>query len=814
MLSAYRILDLSDEQGLLCGQILADLGADVIQVEPPGGSTARRQGPFAGDIRDPERSLFWWAYTRNKRSLVLDLEAPGGRDELRALARTADFLIESGAPGDLARRGLGYEDLAAQNPGLVYVSITPFGQDGPKADRPATDLTLWAAAGPLILTGDEDRAPVRITGVPQAFLHASMDGALAALVALFERLRSGRGQHVDISAQQSCTAATQCGILASAIGDAPFQRIAGGTRNGPLRLQLVFPASDGHVAITHVFGSAIGPATRRLMEYVYDNGFCDAATRDKDWDAYGGLLLSGREPFEEFERVKGVIASCTASRTKAELFKAGLDRGLLIAPVCTLREVVESQQLAVREYFQKLDSDEGRSVVYPGPFAKLGAAPIRYRRRPPRIAEHRDELRAEARPSRPEPSSAPRATDAELPLAGVKILDFMWALAGPGATRALADWGATVVRLESTTKVDVCRTLHPYVGGVTEPELSAMFHSTNAGKLMITLDPRKPEGREVVLDLVRWADVVTESFSPKGMRGFGLGYETLREVKPDLIMLSTCLMGQTGPLAGFAGFGNLAAALAGYHELTGWPDRAPAGPFSAYTDYIAPRYNAIAVLAALEHRRRTGQGQHIDLAQEEAALHLLAPAILDYTVNGRVLSRQGNVDPEMAPHGVYPCAGEDRWVAIAVRDDPDWRALCRAMEQPGLARDARFASADKRLGQRAELDRVLARFTEKLAMEEVEAKLLAVGVPVHAVQNGLELARDAQLLHRGHFIELPLPGGSRTVVESARFRMSRSTASVPQVAPTFGCDNEHVLKKILGYDDDRVAQIVIAGALE
>jgi benzylsuccinate CoA-transferase BbsF subunit len=253
----------------------------------------------------------------------------------------------------------------------------------------------------------------------------------------------------------------------------------------------------------------------------------------------------------------------------------------------------------------------------------------------------------------------------------------MWALAGPGATRTLADCGARVVRIESTSRLDVCRTLNPWLNGEIGPENSAIFHSTNAGKRMLTLDPTTPEGREVVLDLVRWADVVTESFSPRGMKGFGLDYETLREVKPDLIMLSTCLMGQTGPLARFAGFGNLAAAISGFHELTGWPDRDPAGPFSAYTDYIAPRYNAIAVLAALEHRRRTGQGQHIDLSQAEAALHFLAPAMLEYTVNGTIPSRVGNRDGELAPHGVYPAAGDDDWVAVACRDDADWRGQDR-----------------------------------------------------------------------------------------------------------------------------------------
>ncbi len=812
MLSPYRVLDLTDDGALLCGQILADLGADVIQIEPPGGASARRRGPFAGDAADPERSLLWWAYARNKRGMVLDLDAQAGREELLALARTADFRIESFAPGEMARRGLGVARLAEVNPALIVVSITPFGQDGPKAGWAATDLTLLAAGGPLALTGDEDRPPVRVA-VPQAFLHAGAEAAVGALVAFHERLASGRGQHVDVSVQQAVTVATQAYILADAVGGQTNTRSAGGVRAGRIRVRLTYPAKDGHVSIAHLFGSTIGPATRRLMEWVHECGYCDAATRDKDWIAYHALLLRGEEPIEEFERVKQAVASCTASKTKAELLQAALDRSLLIAPITTLGEVVASEQLAARGYFQALESDDGTLARYPGPFARFSAAPLSYRRCAPRLGEHDAELRAEVRAPAAAPQSASPA-DARLPLEGVRVLDFMWALAGPLATRTLADFGATVVRVESTRRIDVCRTLTPYLGDELDAENAVVFHSTNVGKRMLTIDPSRPEGREVVLDLVRWADVVAESFTPKAMKGFGLDYEALRRVKPDLIMLSTCLMGQTGPLARFAGFGNLAAAFSGFYELAGWPDRAPAGPFGAYTDYIAPRYNAVAILAALEYRRRTGEGQHIDLSQAEASLHFLAPALLDCTVNGRVASREGNHDREMAPHGVYPCAGDDRFVAIAVRDEREWSELCMAMGRPELLQDARFASPAARLARRDALDALVAAWTRALPMGEVETLLQDRGVPASAVQNSPECTRDPQLRHRGHFVAVPHPAKGRTVVEGSRFRLSRTPARIEGPAPTYGLDNQWVLKELLGYGDERIAELVIAGALE
>ncbi len=238
------------------------------------------------------------------------------------------------------------------------VSITPFGQDGPRAHEAATDLTVLAAAGPLVLTGDADRAPVRVA-VPQAFLHAGAEAAVGALVALHERTHSGLGQHVDVSAQQAATIATQAYILSTPVGAAPSTRIAGGVKAGRLRVEFTYPAKDGFVSITHLFGTTVGPATRRLMEWVYDCGCCDEATRDKDWIGYTELLTSGAEPLAEFERVKRTIAACTASKTKAELLQVALDRALLMAPVRTLPELVESEQLAARGYLETLEAPDG-----------------------------------------------------------------------------------------------------------------------------------------------------------------------------------------------------------------------------------------------------------------------------------------------------------------------------------------------------------------------------------------------------------------------------------------------------------------------
>jgi crotonobetainyl-CoA:carnitine CoA-transferase CaiB-like acyl-CoA transferase len=395
-----------------------------------------------------------------------------------------------------------------------------------------------------------------------------------------------------------------------------------------------------------------------------------------------------------------------------------------------------------------------------------------------------------------------------LPLGDVKVLDFMWVLAGPGITRAMADYGATIVRIESTQRVDATRTVGPFKNNNTGGEYSALFSNNNAGKFGLSLDLAKPEARAIVLDLVRWADVVCESFSPKAMRAWGFDYESLRAVKPDIIMLSSCLMGQTGPLARFAGFGNLAAALCGFYNLVGWPDRLPSGPFSAYTDYIAPRFGLATLMAALIHRKRTGKGQYIDQAQAESALQFLTLPILDTVGSGRQYSPIGNDDPEHAPHGVYPAAGEDRWVAIACRTEDQWRALCAAIRQLQLSEDPHFKTFAARRQHRDELDRAIAEWTRTRTPLETERILQERGVPAQTVQNTFDANADLQLLHREHFVRVEHSVAGETFVENSRYQLSRTPAVVNRAGPAVGQDSQYVLEKILGYSEDRITDLV------
>ncbi|MCC6437953.1 MAG: CoA transferase [Acidimicrobiales bacterium] len=816
MLDGIRVLDLTDERGHLAAEVFASFGAEVIAIEPPGGQPARHLAPFAGDVADPERSLVHWAANRAKRSVVLDLQGSAtDRERFLALARTADVLFETAAPGELDSLGLGHQVLAEANPQLVHVSITPFGSDGPKAQWQAPDLVAMASAGQLLLCGDADRAPVRCA-VPQAWFQPCGDAADAALIALWDRAYSGVGRHCDISAQQSIMQSTQSMVLAPFFNAPLGARIGGGMRLGPLDVKLVWPCQDGTVSITFLFGAAVGPFSRRLFEWVYEEGGCDEYTRDKDWVMFGTQLHTGEETVEEFDRLKDVLQRFCLTKTKQELFEGAMQRKLLIAPASTIEDVFGFEHFAVRDYWDHVDTPAlGRTVRYPGPVVKPSTGRPAPMAAAPALGEGNDEVLSEAslarRPSVHLPASGPGSgAGARRPLEGLKVLDFMWSLAGPSVSRVLADHGATVVRIESSNRIEMGRTLSPFFQDKPDPEGSAVYLNANAGKLGLCLDPTKPEGKAVVEDLVRWADVVTEAYSPGAMGRWGLGYDRLREINPNVVMLSSSLVGQVGPLASFAGFGNLGAAMAGFFHTTGWPDRICVGPYGGYTDYLSPRMGVAALMAALLQSQRTGEGCYLDVSQTEGAMWSLGPAFLDYDVNGRVWDRAGNTDRNHAPHLVAPCAGADRWIAVVCETDAQWQRLC---ELAGFDAALRELSRTERLARAGELDELISAWTASQDATELAARLQAAGVPAHGVDSAHELAVDPQLQHRGHWLTVEHAVHGPITIEAPRIRIEGSPV-VAAAAPSLGQHAYEILTEILGYDPDRIAELAAAEALE
>jgi benzylsuccinate CoA-transferase BbsF subunit len=396
---------------------------------------------------------------------------------------------------------------------------------------------------------------------------------------------------------------------------------------------------------------------------------------------------------------------------------------------------------------------------------------------------------------------------------GIKVADFAWMAVGPQATRELAEHGATVVRIESHKRPELMRVNAPYRDGIPGIDRSAFYAAYSTNKYGISLDLTRPKARDVARKLVAWADIVTDGYTPGSMAKLGLDYESCRQIKPDIIYLSTCQFGQKGPYNTLAGYGQQGAAYAGFSHLTGWPDCPPVLLPNAYGDYIAPWYLCSVLVAALNYRRRTGKGLYLDQAQIEAGVTFWGPGILDYTVNGRTVTRMGNRDPNMSPHGAFPCLGQDRWVTIAVATDEEWQALCQAMGNPEWASESRFATLLGRKENEDELEHLIAEWTKDYAPHQVMAILQAAGVPAGAVQTCEDLFNDPQVKHRRHFVPLEHRVIGVHHYNMPAYRLSKTPAELRRAAPCLGQDNEYVFKEILGYSEDEVAQFLLDGVI-
>jgi len=804
MLRPYRVLDLTDSRAELGPLLLAGLGAEVIKVEPPGGSLSRREPPLDAKLPEGLQSLRFHVQNRGKQSVVLDLESASGRSAFLDLVATADFLFENAAPGSMAARGLGFDRLRETRRDLVYVAITPFGQDGPYAQHRATDLTLAAMGGMMALTGDADRRPVRIT-VPQTWYHAAAESAAAAMIAHHRRLATGDAQLVDVSVQAAIFWTGLNAMIAHSIQGKDIERSGTLLQLSTLVTPLVYPCADGEVVLITTTATLKG-----LVPWLLEDGVVTPAwAAGEDWSSYEARMLTGKSLTYPLPAVQEKIRELCARYRKAELFARGLALGITLAPVNTVADVLALEHLAVRRYWETYVLPDGRALRAPGAFVKLSKTPVSFARPAPALGEHDATPRAAAEP----PHRAPAAAQGALPFAGLRVADFSWIGVGPITAKYLADHGATVVRVETLNPADRLRLVGPFKDNVPGIDRCQFFASFNTSKLSLTLNLKSTEGLEVAKRLIAWADVCLDSFTAGTMADFGLGYDVARELNPSVIMASTCLMGQTGPAAPLAGYGYHAAAISGFYEVTGWDDRAPAGPFNAYTDTIAPRFLAATLLAALDHRRRTGEGQYVDQAQMESSLYFLGPEILDQQVSGRVPRRAGNESATAAPHDAYPCRGHDEWCAIAVESDADWRALRSALGDPEWTRAAELETLDGRRAKRDLIDRHLAEHTRGEDARALMERLQAAGVPAGMVQRSSDLIGDPQLLYRRFFRTMKHPEMGDVPYEGHQFRIRGYDNGPRFPAPCLGEHSIHVLQEILGYGDEDLARIAGSGAL-
>ncbi len=404
--------------------------------------------------------------------------------------------------------------------------------------------------------------------------------------------------------------------------------------------------------------------------------------------------------------------------------------------------------------------------------------------------------------------------DADLPLAGIQVIDFSTTLAGPTAGRHLADFGARVIKVESSVHPDGLRAATPYAANVAGINRSAYFAAYNAGKVSLQLNMQQPRSKQIMRRLVERSDVVVEAFVPGVVARWGLDYDHLSAWNPRIIMASHCLQGQTGPHASHRGFGQIASAMSGWYDLTGPEGGEPLGPYSAYTDFICWPYLLSAILVALEVRDVTGRGQYIDHAQLETSIHFLAPLLLDLQINDHLAVRRGNIEDYAVPNNVYPCRGDDRWIAITSTDDAGWTALCTVLGHAGAAGDPRFATFTARKRHEPELDALIGSWTageEPFALAE---RLQAAGVPAGVVARAQDLFEDPQLQYRQFFRRLDHAELGNHAVLRQSFRIEGLNPGPWAPAPLFGEHTHDILTDILGMTDDEIADFAAAGCFE
>jgi len=808
-LSGIRVIDATGPCGELAGRVLADLGAEVIKLEPPGGATARRFAPFeAGREGDGEASLYWAAVARGKRSVVLDPLDAREAPRLAELLAGADVLLESCTRAERSRAGLDPIALLERHPALICVSITPFGTQGPRADAPAAELTIEAAGGLVALQTPPGRPPIPI-GYPQAWFHAGAQAAADVVIALCERQRSGRGQHLDVSAQAAIVSTLMNATgYPSVLGTNPPSTCEKRNELPPpllpgVTLPYLVPCADGW-ALMGLGIPGLGERTlQALMSAAERAGQVPEELRGADWTHFIADAVQGKLAIPRLNRAIELTRTFLATQTKRQVQDLSVAERILLGPVFDLRDLLADPQLRARGYWQEL---AGR--LYPGPFALLSATPVVATPPAPALGEAQSLLAAPRVLTLKEASAAP----ARGALTGLRVADFSWIVVAPQITKALADHGATVVRVESEAKLDVTRVLAPFRDdkpGLNNAQFMANF---NTSKLGIALNLGTQGGQRAARRLADWADVVVQSFTPGTMARFGLDWETLSAGRPELIMLSTSLRGETGPERSYTGFGTHGVALAGISGITGWPDGPPVGPWGAYTDFIAQRYGLAALGAALHHRALTGRGQHIDLSQIEAAIHFIEPLLLDCALHGKVPGPSGHASLYACPHGIYACAGHERYVAIAVESAAHWDAL------RGLAPLAEFSGPELRTlaARRARRELLEARIADWCAGQdafELAERLRRAGVPAHAVLRPTDLYADLQLAAQGFFAPVDHPVLGPTYCDAHVTRFSRTPARFQRAAPLLGEHTQLVLRDFLGYSDDELAELAIEGAL-
>jgi crotonobetainyl-CoA:carnitine CoA-transferase CaiB-like acyl-CoA transferase len=683
----------------------------------------------------------------------------------------ASFLIDELGIARLQDLGWPRSRIEHSAPRVIHVSVTPFGSDAPRARWLGNELIASAMSGVLRLTGTPDRAPVK-EALDACGFHADMVAAAGALAAHYERHVSGLGQHVDVSIQEVAFSRQFNSVLVWQFDRRKLSRVGGALNYGLATVRCIWGLADGwcfHSLMTGRFGA---PANQALSEWMDQCG-ADNPLRGVDWLTYNRSTLDAatRSTWE------AAIAAFFRTRTKLDLAVEGRRRGINATVVAEPKDVLDDPHLRAREFWSDSQSEAGAGVRVPRRFVavQLGSAAGR------------------TSPNRPAPDNESG------PLAGVRVLDFSWALVGSLTTKTLGDLGADVIKVESRTRPCLTR-LDVQVSASKAGDFDdkPWFAHLNTSKRSLALDMKKPQSRDLLTPLIEWADVIVENFSPGTMAKLGLDYATLAKANPGLVMVSGSVYGQTGPLTQEWGVDGTGAALSGRTYLTGWPDRDPVIPGAVpYGDVIVPYCMAAAVCAALQYRRESGRGAHIDASMYEICVQQMQSAIVQSQI-GEVPQRMGNHDARCFHQGVYAVLGGDRWIAIALPTAADWLRL-RQLAQLGDANSAETKDA------------VIAAWCRDQTGPSLMARLQTAGIAAGVVQDIEDLMEaDPQLAARGSLVPIEHARLGKFGHMRTPMTLSRS-ANKPYRAPNMGEHSADIARQLCGVGDARVAELESQG---
>jgi crotonobetainyl-CoA:carnitine CoA-transferase CaiB-like acyl-CoA transferase len=782
-LAHLRVVELTDLRGALAGRLLADLGADVIRVERRCGDGGRLTPPFAGGIAAPDRSLPFLYRNAGKRGALVDLHDAEGWRRFCRLCEAADVLVENLGPEEQRRHGLAPAEVRARHPHLVHVAIADFGLSGPRAGWRAEPLVALAASGALHASGFPDLPPC---AAPGHLAHdcASVFAVAGALLAVLDRARHGRGQTIEVSVQEAALA----GLTPWSIPLADYARRypmlpASPPRNADGAYH-VLPTADGFIRV-------LPGSPRQWREFVALLG--EQALAGPEWDVPLYRIVNG-------DVTRLLASERLRTRARADVLAEARRRDVPMVPVNTPDEFVAEEQTQVRGYFRRT----GFPYLGDAPFAP---APVNFSRTPAVLARPAPgPAEDDGGGFAPRTAELARCGGGEPALAGLRVIDLGVGAVGPEVAGLLGELGAEVIKVESRRNLDFLRrlTVEP-----DTPNRAWTFNVECRGQKSVCLDLATARGRELALRLCAASDVVVENNRGGVVRAWGLDYEDVRRVRPDVIYVATQGFGRGGPLGEASAYGPLNSTFAGVNWLWNHPGAPyPAGVSLNHPDHIASRLAAVAVLAALEHRRRTGEGQLVEMAQTEATAYLVGERYLEGPCTARPPEPRGNAALDAAPHGVYPCAGADRWVAIAVVGDAAWEAFRRCV---GWPEDARLATLAGRLAARAELDARVAEWTRTQTPDDAAAALQAAGVSAMAVEGPDDLRADPHLAARGALVAVEHPEMGRERHAGNPVRPSLTPLAPPRPAPLLGEHTEEVLTRVLGLDRAEVARLADDG---